>query len=63
MDIAWKTLERIKKSIFDYPVISTNSKYLKDVNRHLKKHNIKKYEIILEPAKKNTDLQFLEDLK
>ena len=49
-----KTLERIKKSIFDYPVISTNSKYLKDVIRHLKKHNIKKYKIILEPAKKNT---------
>ena len=24
-----KTLERIKKSIFDYPVISTNSKYIK----------------------------------
>ena len=49
-----KTLERIKKSIFDYPVISTNSKYLKDVIRHLKKHNIKKYKIILEPVKKNT---------
>ena len=49
-----KTLERIKKSLFDYPIISTNSKYLKDVKKHLKKHKIKKYKIILEPAKKNT---------
>ena len=49
-----KTLERIKNSIFDYPIISTNFKYLKEVKKHLKKHKIKKYKIVLEPAKKNT---------
>jgi len=49
-----KTLERIKNNIFDYPIISTNLKYLKDVRRSLKKNKIKKYKIILEPVKKNT---------
>ena len=49
-----KTLNRIKNSIFDYPVISTNSKYLKQVRHYLKKNKVKKYKIILEPAKKNT---------
>tara|TARA_Y100000591_G_scaffold331137_1_gene364113 strand:- start:569 stop:1771 length:1203 start_codon:yes stop_codon:yes gene_type:complete len=49
-----KTLERIKSSIFDTPIISTNSKYLKQVKLHLKKHKIKKYKIVLEPSKKNT---------
>ncbi len=49
-----KTLERIKKPIFDIPIISTNSKYLKDVKKHLKKYKISKYKIILEPAKRNT---------
>ena len=49
-----KTLERIKNSIFDYPIISTNSKYLKQVKLALKKSKIKKFKIVLEPAKKNT---------
>jgi len=49
-----KTLERIKKSVFDYPIISTNLKYLKYVRKSLKKNKIKKYKIVLEPAKKNT---------
>ena len=49
-----KTLERIKKPFFDYPVISTNLKYLKQVRNALKKSRIKNYRIILEPAKKNT---------
>ena len=49
-----KTLERIKNSIFDYPIISTNHKYLSHVRFHLKKNNIRKYKIVLEPAKKNT---------
>ncbi len=49
-----KTLERIKGSLFDSPIISTNVKYLKQVKQHLKKHKIKKFKIILEPAKKNT---------
>ena len=49
-----KTLERIKSTIFDAPVISTNSKYLRQVKLHLKKHRIKKYKIVLEPSKKNT---------
>jgi len=49
-----KTLERIKTSIFDEPIISTNLKYLKQVKQHLKKHKIKKFKIVLEPAKRNT---------
>ena len=49
-----KTLERVKSSTFDAPIISTNLKYLKEVKKHLKKHKISKYKIVLEPAKKNT---------
>ena len=49
-----KTLERVKNSIFDIPIISTNSKYLKEIKNHLKKHKIKQYKIVLEPAKMNT---------
>ena len=47
-----KTLERVKASIFDAPIISTNSKYLKQVKQHLKKHKIRKFKIVLEPAKR-----------
>ena len=47
-----KTLERIKNSVFDFPVISTNNKYLSKVKKTLKKSKIKKYKIVLEPAKK-----------
>ena len=49
-----KTLERTKASIYDDPIISTNKKYLKQVKQHLKKNKIKKYKIVLEPAKRNT---------
>ena len=49
-----KTLERIKSSIFDYPIISTNKQYLKLVRFYLKKNNKKKYKIVVEPAKMNT---------
>jgi len=49
-----KTLERVKNSTFDHPIISTNSKYLKQVRSALKKNKFKKYKIVLEPAKKNT---------
>ena len=49
-----KTFIRVKSPIFDYPIISTNQKYLGQVRSCLKKINIKKYKIILEPAKKNT---------
>ena len=49
-----KTLERIKSSLFDYPVISTNLKYVNNIKKILNKHKIKKYKIILEPSKKNT---------
>ena len=49
-----KTLDRIKNPLFDFPIISTNLKYLKDIKRHLKKHLIKKYKIVLEPEKMNT---------
>ena len=49
-----KTLERIKASIYDDPIISANKKYLKQVKQHLKKNKIKKYKIVLEPSKRNT---------
>ena len=49
-----KTLERVKHSSFDSPIISTNSKYLKEIKKHLFKYKIKKYKIIVEPVKKNT---------
>ena len=49
-----KTLERIKSPLFDYPIISTNLKYLKDIKKNLKNKGIAKYRIVLEPAKKNT---------
>ena len=49
-----KTLERVKNPIFDYPIISTNLKYLKQIRQSLKKTKINKYKIVLEPSKKNT---------
>ena len=49
-----RTLERIKNPIFDYPIISTNLKYLKDIKKHLEIKRVKKYKIVLEPEKKNT---------
>ena len=49
-----KTLERVKSPIFDYPIISTNAKYLKLVKSYLKKFKVKNYRIVLEPSKRNT---------
>jgi len=49
-----KTLQRIKNSIFDYPIISTNFTYVQLVKKYLTKYKINKYRIILEPLKKNT---------
>ncbi len=49
-----KTLKRTKADIFDFPIISTNLKYLKMVRKYLKKFKIKKFKIVLEPSKRNT---------
>ena len=49
-----KTLERVKNSLFDSPIISTNKIYVSEIKKHLRKSKIKKFKIILEPAKKNT---------
>ena len=49
-----KALERISDPVFDNPIISTNLKYLKHIKKNLKESSIKKYIIILEPAKRNT---------
>ena len=49
-----KALIRTKGPFFDYPIISTNSKYLKSIKKILKKHKINKYNIVLEPSKRNT---------
>ena len=35
-----KTLERIKNSVFDFPIISTNIKYLSKVKKTLKKSKL-----------------------
>ena len=37
-----KTLKRIKGSMYDYPIISTNFKYTKIIKKILIKNNIKK---------------------
>ena len=47
-----ETLDRVKSSLFDSPIISTNKIYEKFVRKILKKKNIKKFKIILEPLKK-----------
>ena len=49
-----KTLDRIKNSIFDSPIVSTNKIYKELILKSLKKKKIKKFKIILEPYKKNT---------
>ena len=49
-----RAFDRIKSNVFDYPIISTNSKYIMDVKKALRKSKINKYKIVLEPAKKNT---------
>ena len=49
-----RTLETIKSPIFDYPIISTNKKYISDIKKHLRLKAFMKYKIILEPAKRNT---------
>ena len=49
-----RTLDRIKNSMFDSPIISTNSSYLQLVKKYLQKNKFYKYNIILEPSKKNT---------
>ena len=49
-----KTLQRIKSSTFDYPIISTNLAYVNLVRKYLLKCKIKKFKIVLEPSKKNT---------
>jgi mannose-1-phosphate guanylyltransferase/mannose-6-phosphate isomerase len=49
-----KSLERIKNPVFDYPIISTNLKYLNNVKKNLKDCKIKKFIIVLEPEKRNT---------
>ena len=49
-----KTLLRVKGPTFDYPIISTNTKYLKLIKIFLKKFKVKKYKIVLEPSKRNT---------
>ena len=38
-----KVLLRLKNSIFDTPIISTNKKYFKQVKKYLKKNKINKY--------------------
>ena len=57
-----KTLERIKNPIFDYPIISTNRKYISNIKKHLRLKGFKNYKIILEPAKRNTASAILSSI-
>ena len=57
-----KTLERIKDPIFDYPIISTNSTYLKLIRKYLLRNKVRRYKIILEPYKKNTAAAILSSV-
>ncbi len=50
-----KTLLRIKGKLFEPPVIITNKDYLHSVKKFLFKHKFKKWYIVLEPIKKNTN--------
>ena len=49
-----KTLERIQDPIYDFPIISSNIKYEKIIKKYLKLYKIKKFNLVLEPYKKNT---------
>jgi len=49
-----RSLERINHPIFDYPIISTNIEYSKNIKKNLRESGVKKYIIILEPVKRNT---------
>ena len=42
-----KTLERIKNSIFDYPIISTNKKYISNIKKHLRLKGFKNIKLFL----------------
>ena len=53
-----RTLDRIKNSMFDSPIISTNSSYLRLVKKYLQKNKFYKYNIILEPEKKILPRQY-----
>ena len=57
-----KTLKRINNKHFDSPIISTNKKYLLDIKKNLKKEGIRKYNIILEPIKRNTGPAILSSI-
>ena len=48
-----KTLERVKNPIFDYPIISTNQKYLKQVKFYLRK-SVLHFSFILLPLRTDT---------
>ena len=47
-----KTLDRIKNTLFDSPIISTNKKYLNDVKKHLKEKKLKNLRLYLNQLKR-----------
>ena len=49
-----RTLLRVKNKLYDSPLIITNKSYLSVVKKFLLKHKFEKWDIILEPVKKNT---------
>ena len=55
-----QTLKRIKSSLFDYPIISTNRSYEKKIINILKKNNFKKYKIVLDQKKKILHRQYYQ---
>ncbi len=55
-----KTLERVKASIYDAPIISTNAKYLRQVKQHLKKTQNKKIQDSFRASKKKYCTRYIK---
>ena len=53
-----KTLLRLKNKLYAPPIIITNKKYLNLIKKFLLKLKFKKWHIVLEPVKKNTNAAF-----
>ena len=54
-----KTLQRIKSSIFDYPIISTNLAYVNLVRKDLLKCKIKKFKIVFRAIQKEYGSRYI----
>ena len=53
-----RTLERIKSPIFDYPIISTNKKYISDIKKHLRLKLLRNIKLFLNQQKEILHLRY-----